>query len=104
MSEESRLDGVRVLEPVEDGDRFIIPDPETGEEYVFEELFRFELDTNENAYIFLQPEGSDNDEEEEVEVQAFRFEEPDRLFMIESEEEWDMVTEVFNTIVSEDDE
>ncbi|TMW73945.1 DUF1292 domain-containing protein [Alteribacter natronophilus] len=104
MSEENKLEGVRVLEPADDAERFIIPDQETGEEYVFEELFRFELDTNSNAYIFLQPEGTDNDDEEEVEVQAFRYEEPDRLFMIESEEEWEMVTEVFNTIVSDEEE
>jgi len=74
-----------------------IPD-ENGKEEKFEVLYQF--DHEDKHYILLVPADSDNDEDE-AEVFAFRYEENDdtiNLYMIEDEQEWDIVEEVFNTL------
>lgn len=74
-----------------------IPD-EDGNEDKFELIYQF--DHEENHYMLLVPADLDEDSEE-AEVYAFRYEEDEnglKLHTIESEEEWDMVEEVFNTL------
>ncbi|WP_066194284.1 MULTISPECIES: DUF1292 domain-containing protein [Gracilibacillus] len=89
---------------LEEKERIIIPD-ENGEEHLFEVLFTFDVDETENAYVAVVP--AEQSDDEEVEVFAFRYEEKQNeddleLFHIESDEEWDMVEEVLNTIADED--
>lgn len=86
--------------PLEEKERIIIPD-ENGDEHLFEVLFTFDVDNTEQSYVAVVP--ADQSEEEEVEVFAFRYEEREneedlQLFHIESDEEWDMVEEVLQTI------
>jgi len=92
---------------VEENERIIIPD-ENGEEHLFELLFKFNIDETDNSYICLVPvEQIDSDE---AEVYAFRYEDDDnddvndiKLFPIESDEEWDTVEEMINTLVENED-
>ncbi|MFC4558903.1 DUF1292 domain-containing protein [Virgibacillus kekensis] len=91
--------------PLEEKERIIIPD-ENGEEHLFEVLFTFDVDQNEQSYIAVVP--AEQKEDEEVEVYAFRYEEKEQedddlaLFPIESDEEWEMVEEMLNTLVDEE--
>jgi len=86
-------------------ERIIIPD-ESGEEQLFEVLFYFDIDATGNSYIITTPveETEANNEEEGIEVYAFRYVEDEKdengfqLFPIESDEEWDMVEEMFYTL------
>ncbi|TMN21039.1 DUF1292 domain-containing protein [Lentibacillus cibarius] len=92
---------------LEKKERIIIPD-ENGEEHLFEVLFTFEVDKTGHSYIAVVP--VDQQDNEEVEVYAFRYEEQEKedddlsLFPIESEEEWEMVEEMLNTLVDEDND
>ena len=84
-------------------ERIIIPD-ENGEENLFEVLFKFDIDETGHSYITLIP--VEQAQDEEVEVYAFRYEETEKedltLFPIESDEEWEMVEEMLNTLTDED--
>lgn len=86
-------------------ERIIIPD-ENGEENLFEVLFKFDIDETGHSYITLIP--VEQAQDEEVEVYAFRYEDDGseenglKLFPIESDEEWDMVEEMLNTLADED--
>ncbi|GAB2554757.1 DUF1292 domain-containing protein [Gracilibacillus alcaliphilus] len=89
---------------LEEKERIIIPD-ENGEEHLFEVLFTFDVDESGHSYVAVVP--AEQKEDEEVEVFAFRYEEKANdddleLYHIESEEEWDMVEEVLNTIADTD--
>lgn len=95
---------------LEENERIIIPD-EDGEERLFEILFNFDVDATGKSYLITTPVEAledEEDEEEGIEVFAFRFEEDDadeagiRLFPIESDEEWEMVEEMFNTLTEEE--
>lgn len=86
-------------------ERIIIPD-ENGEEHLFEVLATFDVDNTKKAYLAVIPvEQKDADE---VEVYAFRYEINDQdendlaLFPIESDEEWNMVEEVLQTLTDEE--
>ncbi|SDI93668.1 DUF1292 domain-containing protein [Salimicrobium halophilum] len=90
---------------LEKEERIVIPD-ENGEEHLFEVLFTFDVDKTDQSYIAVVPaEQKDN---EEVEVFAFRYEEKEddeenlSLYQIESDEEWEMVEEMLNTLTDED--
>ncbi|WP_059102733.1 DUF1292 domain-containing protein [Shouchella shacheensis] len=89
----------------EEKERFVIPD-EDGNEHLFDELFRFTVDTTGNAYLLLVP-AEEEDSEEEVEVFAFRYEEKEdeendvSLFPVETDEEWAMIEEMLNTFSEE---
>lgn len=91
---------------LEEKERIIIPD-ENGEEHLFEVLFTFDVDKTEKSYIAVIP--MEQKEDEEVEVFAFRYEEKTNdeddlsLFQIESDEEWEMVEEMLNTLVDEEE-
>lgn len=91
---------------LEEKERIIIPD-ENGEEHLFEVLFTFDVDSTEKSYIAVIP--MEQKEDEEVEVFAFRYEEKTNdeddlsLYQIESDEEWEMVEEMLNTLVDEEE-
>jgi uncharacterized protein YrzB (UPF0473 family) len=88
----------------EEAEIIYIPDDE-GNDEAFEVIMRFELDDGtDRKYLMVVP--AEEDSEEEQEVFAFRFEEENeeiKLFPIEEQEEWDMVEETFNTLMSEFD-
>lgn len=97
---------------LEEKERIIIPD-ENGEEHLFEVLFTFDVDETSQSYITLTPvdqqgEEAEEGEEEEVEVYAFRYEEKEgddddlSLFPIESDEEWEMVEEMLQTLADKE--
>jgi uncharacterized protein YrzB (UPF0473 family) len=82
---------------------------ENGEEELFEILFTFEHDDTGKKYMFVTPVEPPEDDDEYQEVLAFRYtgEGDDiQLEMIEedNEEEWDMVEEVFETMIAGWDE
>ncbi|MFC0522513.1 DUF1292 domain-containing protein [Pontibacillus salicampi] len=89
---------------LEEKERIIIPD-ENGEEHLFEVLFEFDVDQTGHSYIAVAP--VEQQESEEVEVFAFRYVEKENdeddlaLYQIESDEEWEMVEEVLNTLTEE---
>ncbi|RLL48006.1 DUF1292 domain-containing protein [Oceanobacillus piezotolerans] len=89
---------------LEKKERIIVPD-ENGEEHLFEVLFTFDVDETGQSYIAVVP--VEQAEDEEVEVYAFRYEETEKedlsLFPIESDEEWDMVEEMLNTLADEEE-
>ncbi|MDL4841455.1 DUF1292 domain-containing protein [Aquibacillus rhizosphaerae] len=90
---------------LEEKERIIIPD-ENGEEHLFEVLFTFDVDQTGQTYIAVVPVEQKDDEE--VEVFAFRYEDQANeddlsLFQIESDEEWEMVEEMLNTLADEED-
>ncbi|WP_188453558.1 DUF1292 domain-containing protein [Virgibacillus oceani] len=91
---------------LEEKERIIVPD-ENGEEHLFEVLFTFDVDQTNQSYIAVVPVEQKDDEE--VEVYAFRYEEKEEddndlsLFPIESDEEWEMVEEMLNTLADEED-
>ncbi|WP_080874278.1 DUF1292 domain-containing protein [Oceanobacillus timonensis] len=89
---------------LEEKERIIIPD-ENGDEHLFEVLFTFDVDKTEQSYIAVVP--AEQAEEEEVEVYAFRYEEQDNddftLYPIDSDEEWEMVEEMLNTLADEEE-
>lgn len=90
---------------LDEKERIVIPD-ENGEEHLFEVLFTFDTDDTEKSYIAVVPVEQKDDEE--VEVYAFRYEEKEAddndlsLFPIESDEEWEMVEEMLNTLADEE--
>ncbi|MFC3039144.1 DUF1292 domain-containing protein [Virgibacillus xinjiangensis] len=92
---------------LEERERIVIPD-ENGEEHLFEVLFTFDVDKTGHSYIAVAP--AEQAEEEEVEVYAFRYEEKNEneddlsLFPIESDDEWEMVEEMLNTLADEEND
>ncbi|MBN9653774.1 DUF1292 domain-containing protein [Halobacillus litoralis] len=90
---------------LEKEERIIIPD-ENGEEHLFEVLFTFDVEQTGHSYIAVVP--AEQKDGEEVEVFAFRYEEKGNeeddlaLFQIESDDEWEMVEEMLNTLTDED--
>src|SRR5699024_7474361 len=94
----------------EDKERIIIPD-ENGEENLFEVLFHFDIEETNKSYLIASLVEEDAaSEDEEIEVFAFRYEtegennEDLKLFPIETDEEWEIVEEMFYTLTDEDDE
>ncbi|WP_099158607.1 DUF1292 domain-containing protein [Virgibacillus ndiopensis] len=91
---------------LEEKERIIVPD-ENGEEHLFEVLFTFDVDQTNQSYIAVVPVEQKDDEE--VEVYAFRYEENEKddndlsLFPIDSDEEWEMVEEMLNTLADEEE-
>lgn len=81
---------------------------EEGNETLFEILLT--VDGQEEFgknYVLLYPTEAPDDEE--VELQAYSYEESDNgeegnLQPIETDEEWDMIEEVFNTFMTEEEE
>ncbi|AYF92751.1 DUF1292 domain-containing protein [Apilactobacillus bombintestini] len=82
---------------------------ENGNEELYDILFTFDSEDFHKSYILVYPTGSNDDEE--VDIQAFALPEGDDptdpqggdLQSIETDEEWDMVESVLNTLVDTDD-
>lgn len=93
----------------EEEERIIIPD-EDGNEEVFNVLLKFDVEETGKQYILLTPADQDGPEHEEQEVYAFRYEESEEahgeqerinLYLIEDDEEWDIVESAFQTLLEE---
>ncbi len=84
-----------------------IPDDE-GNEEEFEVIMKFEVDNSDSKYMMVVPVEFDEESETEAEeVYAFRYEEDGddlKLYTIDNEEEWNIVEETFNTLLSESEE
>lgn len=79
--------------------------PFDGDEHLFEVRYIFEPDDYEHSYIVVTAVGeNEEDDSDEEEAFAFRFvehgdgEDDLELFQIETEEEWDMIEEMLNTV------
>ncbi|WP_374019608.1 DUF1292 domain-containing protein [Paenibacillus thiaminolyticus] len=71
-----------------------IPDDE-GNEEEFEVIMKFEVDGSDRKYMMVIP--VDSEDEETDEVYAFRYEEDGddlKLYIIEDEEEWNIVEDL----------
>ncbi|GIP55566.1 MULTISPECIES: DUF1292 domain-containing protein [Paenibacillus] len=83
-----------------------IPDEE-GNEEEFEVIMKFEVDGSDAKYMMVVPlDSAESEDEESEEVYAFRYEEDGddlKLYTIESDEEWEIVEETFNTLIDEFD-
>ena len=83
-----------------------IPDDE-GNEEEFEVIMKFEVDGSDAKYMMVVPlDSTEQEDEESEEVYAFRYEEDGddlKLYTIESDEEWEIVEETFNTLIDEFD-
>nr|WP_042359447.1 MULTISPECIES: DUF1292 domain-containing protein [unclassified Geomicrobium] len=95
---------------LEENERIVLPDPDGEGEHVFEVMFTFEVDDSEKQYVVVTPVVEDDQEEdEEVEIFAFEYEESAEdpegytLHQIESDEEWEMVEEMINTLLEDDE-
>ncbi|MDQ0339552.1 uncharacterized protein YrzB (UPF0473 family) [Caldalkalibacillus uzonensis] len=96
----------------EEEERIIIPDEE-GKEEVFNVLCKFDVEQTGKQYILLVPADQEEDPEvEEQEVYAFRYEETREtdggrerinLYLIEDDEEWNIVESTFQTLVEEEE-
>ncbi|MFD1887561.1 DUF1292 domain-containing protein [Paenibacillus wenxiniae] len=78
-----------------------IPDDD-GNEEEFEVIMKFEVDGSEAKYMMVVP--MEDTEDDTDEVYAFRYEEDGddlKLYIIEDENEWQIVEETFNTLVAE---
>lgn len=87
---------------------------EEGNEVLYDVILTFDSDEFEQSYLLMvpveAPEG-DDDDEETVEVLAYAYTKTadggiENLIPVESDDEWDMIEEVFNTNFEEveDDE
>jgi uncharacterized protein YrzB (UPF0473 family) len=90
-------------------EQFITLVDENGNEQLHEVLFTFDSDEFEKSYVFFYPVGSDDDEDEEVDIHVYAYVPTEEggygpLLQIETDEEWDMVEEVFNTFNEDQDE
>lgn len=86
----------------EETERIVIPDEE-GNEHLFDVLFTFPIEELGHSYIVVTASGNQESEDEEIEILAFRYQEGDdeddiALEEIETDEEWDMVEEMINTL------
>ncbi len=85
----------------DENSEYIFIENEDGEDEKYEIFYEFE--TDEDRYILLFPADLPEDENE-AEVYAFKYIEEGefvRLETIESDEEWEMIEEVFNTLDQE---
>ncbi|WP_268246627.1 DUF1292 domain-containing protein [Aerococcus tenax] len=86
----------------EDLDNLITLYDEEGNERLYKILFSFDSKDLNKSYVLVYPA---EEEGEELNIEAYAYEEGEdgegSLLPIESEEEWDMVEEVFNTFVQD---
>lgn len=84
----------------------IIFTDESGKEIVCEVLFTYESPEFKKNYVFFA-DSSTEDENGKVEVGVASYVETDgqigELFQVETDEEWDMLAEVFETFASENE-
>lgn len=82
---------------------------EQGNEQLCEILFTFDSEEFNKSYVVYTPIGEDPDEDGNVTVHAAAYVEGEDgtggdLQPIETEEEWDLVEEMFNTFADEQEE
>ncbi|GAB7386483.1 DUF1292 domain-containing protein [Bacillaceae bacterium] len=85
------------MEEIEVGEVIALSDEESGEERDFRVMYMFDIE--DRQYLVLVP--VEQEEDDEYEVHFLRYDGSDTLHPIESDEEWDMVEETFNTLVEE---
>jgi uncharacterized protein YrzB (UPF0473 family) len=92
-------------------DNYVTLTDDEGNEVLYEILFAVDKDENpfgKNYLVLTEPgAGEKEDPEEEVEILAFEDQTQDdategELIPIESEEEWNMIAELLNTLVADD--
>lgn len=86
----------------EEVEQIIIPD-EDGNEEVFEVLAKFDVEQTGNQYVMVVPVDGDPEVDE---VYAFRYEENGddlSLYLIEDDDEWEIVESTFQTLVDEEE-
>ncbi len=81
---------------------------ENGDEELFEILLTFDSDDFGKSYLLCYPVG-DLEEEEEGIVHAYSFTQTEdgdigELMPVVTDEEWDMIEEVFNTFMEDEEE
>lgn len=92
----------------EEEENYITLVDENGDEQLYEVLFTFDSDEFEKSYILFYPVGASEDEEDEI-VHAYAYIPTEdggygELLPIETDEEWDMIEEVFNTFNEDQEE
>lgn len=81
---------------------------ENGNEVLYDILLTFDSEEFNKSYILIAPSET-SDDDEDVEVLAYSFTEKEEdgsiedLFPVETDEEWDMIEEVFNTRLDSED-
>lgn len=86
----------------EEIEQIIIPDEE-GNEEVFDVLYKFDVEQTGKQYMMVIPVDGDPEVDE---VYAFRYEEEGddiSLFLIEDDNEWEVVEATFQTLLEEED-
>jgi uncharacterized protein YrzB (UPF0473 family) len=86
----------------EEVEQIIIPD-EDGNEEVFEVLYKFDVDQTGKQYMMVIPIEGDPEVDE---VYAFRYEEEGddiSLYIIEDDQEWEVVEATFQTILEQEE-
>ena len=83
-----------------DIDSTLLVEDEDGNEHEYEILFTFEKDDSVDTKYVLYYDPN----EEEPSVMASLYDEEGNLYPVESEEEWDMIEEVFNAFIDEEGE
>ncbi|MCL0312336.1 DUF1292 domain-containing protein [Apilactobacillus sp. TMW 2.2459] len=82
---------------------------ENGKEEVYDVLFTFKSEDFGKSYILIYPAGKDEDEE--VNIEAYALPDGDdptdpqggNLKTIDTDEEWEMIESVFNTLTKNND-
>ncbi|NRD75935.1 DUF1292 domain-containing protein [Bacillus sp. BRMEA1] len=94
----------------EEEDRYITLVNENGDEELFEILLTFDSEEYEKSYVLFYPVGEAEDEDEDGgTVHAYAYIPTEdgglgELLPIETDEEWEMIEEVFNTFVEDEEE
>ncbi|MCF6093995.1 DUF1292 domain-containing protein [Microaerobacter geothermalis] len=86
-------------QPIDVGEVITLTDEQSGDERDFQVYYQFDMEGR--SYLVLVPQDQVDNNEEEYEVHIFRYDGSDVLEAIEDEEEWNMVSETFNTLMEE---
>jgi uncharacterized protein YrzB (UPF0473 family) len=92
----------------EEEEQYITLINENGDEELFEILFTFDSEEFEKSYVLCYPVG-DVEDEEEVIVHAYAYTPTEdgsigELMPVTTDEEWDIIEEVYNTFTLDEDE
>lgn len=95
-------------EHVHEEEQYITLINENGDEELFEILFTFDSEEFDKSYVLCYPVG-DVDDEEEVMVHAYAYTptEDGSIGVLEpvmTDEEWDIIEEVYNTFTMDEEE
>lgn len=93
---------------LDDGDNITLSMvDEAGNEILYNVILTFDSADFDKSYLLMVPAETPADDDETVEVLAYAFTKKDddtidELIPVESDEEWDMIEEVFNTSFEDD--